>query len=403
MPQLSYLEDCGFLLLKSQNLIVFTNMDNIPLFKIYWDKKDTKAVNQVIESGRDWAIGAKIEEFETKLAKYVGAKYAVAFNSGTSGLHALLIAAGITEGDEVIVPSFTFIATANACLMVGAKPVFAEIENETYGLSPADVEKKITPKTKAIMVVHYGGLGCNIEEIKKIADKHHLLLLEDAAESLGAKVNGKNVGTFGLASMFSFCGPKVITTGEGGMIATDSKDIADKLKLLRSHGRAEVANYFSSSEYMDYVQLGYNFRMSNITAALGVSQLEKIGKIISLRQKNANYLAKKLAGVKQIMLPATPKGFTHIYQMFTIYIEGGSKVRDGLQSHLNKKGIGAKVYFYPIHLTSFYRNDYGYKKGDLPQTEKISDSVLTLPLYPGLTKKEMDYMAKEVIEFFKTA
>ncbi len=374
---------------------------NIPLFKIFWDKKDIQAVSSVISSGRDWAIGPKIEEFEKKLAKHVGVKHAVAFNSGTSGMHALLIALGIKAGDEIIVPSFTFISTANVCLMVGATPVFAEIEKETYGLDPIDVEKKITKKTKAIMVVHYGGLGCKIKEIKKLADKHGLMLIEDAAESLGAKVAGKNVGTFGVASMFSFCGPKIITTGEGGMVVTDSPAIAKQLKLLRSHGRAEVANYFSSSEYMDYVQLGYNFRMSNITAALGVSQLAKIDKIIAIRQRHADYFSKKLAGLPGFSLPAIPKGNSHVFQMYTIYIEGGGAVRDALKSYLNKRGIGAKVYFYPVHLASFYREKYGYKKGILPQTEIISDSVLTLPMYPGLTKKEIDVMVKEIKTFFE--
>lgn len=354
----------------------------------------------MIKSGRNWAIGPQIEEFEKKIASHVGVKYALAVNSGTSGLHALLIACGIKEGDEVIVPSFTFIATANACLMVGAKPVFAEVEKETYGLDPKDVEKKITKKTKAIIVVHYGGMACKIKEIKKIADKHGLLLLEDAAEALGAKVDGKNAGTFGIASMFSFCGPKVITTGEGGVVVTDSKKVYEKLKLLRSHGRAETANYFASSEYMDYVQLGYNFRMSTMTAALGLTQIEKIDKIIALRQSNVTYLSKKLEGVGQITLPLVPKGYFHVYQMLTLYIEGGRKVRDGLKDHLNAMGIGAKVYFYPVHLTSFYKK-FGYKKGFLPQTEHISDSVLTVPMYPSLTKKEMDFMAQEIKNFFK--
>jgi len=374
---------------------------DIPLFKIFWDKKDLQGVNAAITLGRDWAIGANVEAFEKKIAKYVGIKYAVAFNSGTSGLHALLIACGIKEGDEVIVPSFTFIATSNACLMVGAKPVFAEIENETYGLDPKDVEKKITKKTKAIMAVHVGGLGCRIKEIKKIADAHGLILIEDAAESLGSKIGNKHVATFGLASMVSFCSNKVITTGEGGAIVTNSKPIYEKLKLLRSHGRAETSNYFTSSEYMDYVELGYNFRMSNITAALGISQLEKITKIIALRQQNAKYLAKKLEHMPQIQLPYPPKGYTHIYQMFTIHVKGGKKLKDALKDYLNKLGIGAKVYFYPIHLTTFYRRKFNYKEGLLPKTEEISDTVLTLPMYPGLTKKEMDTVAKEISVFFK--
>ena len=375
-------------------------MQNIPLFKIYWDSHDIQAVSEVIKSGKNWAIGQKVEELEKKVAAYVGTKYAVTFNSGTSGLHALLLAYGIKAGDEVIVPSFTFIATANVCLMAGAKPVFAEIERENYGLDHKDVERKITKKTKAIIAVHCGGLGCKIRELKAIADRHGLVLLEDAAEALGAAIAKKKVGTFGRAAMFSFCSNKVISTGEGGVIVTDSKAIYEKLKLLRSHGRAETANYFTSSEYIDYVQLGYNFRMSNITAALGISQLGKLSKVIELRQNNAKYLSKKLESIPHIKTPLVPKGYTHIYQMFTIYIEGGRKIRDGLQKYLHEKGVGTKVYFYPIHKTSFYRKKYHCKKGFLPITEGISDSVLTLPMYPGLAKKEMDFMAKEIEKFF---
>ncbi len=371
------------------------------MFKIYWDQEDIKATNKAIKSGWGWAIGPQVEEFEKKLARYIGTDYALAFSSGTSGLHALLLACGIKEGDEVIVPSFSFISTANACLMVGAVPVFAEIEKETYGLDPRDVERKITKKTKAIMPIHFAGMGCQIGKIKQIADAHNIILLEDAAESLGAKIENKMVGTFGLASMVSFCSNKVITTGEGGAIVTNSKALYEKLKLLRSHGRAETANYFSSSEYMDYVQLGYNFRMSNITASLAISQLGKIQKIIGLRRANASYLAKNLEGVQQIGMPQVPKNYFHIYQMFVISVEGGKKVRDGLKDYLNKKGIMAKVYFHPIHLTDFYRKRFGYREGCLPETERISNNVLTLPMYPGLTKKEMDRIAQQVNTFFK--
>ncbi len=183
---------------------------NIPLFKIYWDKQDITRVNEVIKSGMNWATGPNIQEFEKLLADYIGVKYAVTFNSGTSALHAILLAYDIGKGDEVIVPSFTFIATANCALFVGAKPVFAEIEGTTYGLDPEDVERKITSKTRAIIPVHFGGCPCRIGELKQIAKKHKLLLIEDAAESLGAEFKGKKVGSFGDAAVFSFCAPKAV-------------------------------------------------------------------------------------------------------------------------------------------------------------------------------------------------
>ncbi len=216
----------------------------IPLFKIYWDKKDIKSVTDVIKSGTHWAIGPKIEKFEKAVASYVGIKYALAFNSGTSALHALMLAYGFGQGDEIIVPSFSFIATANAPLFVGAKPVFAEIEEKTFGIDPLDIQKRITKKTKAIMPMHYGGSACQIKEIKKIADKHNLILIEDAAESLGTMIGNKKVGTFGDSAMFSFCGPKVITTGEGGVIVTNNKKLYEKMKTIRSHGSLETSNYF---------------------------------------------------------------------------------------------------------------------------------------------------------------
>lgn len=371
----------------------------IPLFKIYADSKDAKAVVEVIKSGMNWAIGPKIEEFESAVAKYVGVRYALAFNSGTSAMHALMLAFSFKPGDEIIVPSFSFIATANAPFFVGAKPVFAEIESNTFGLDPEDVEKKITKKTKAIMPVHYGGNCCRIEEIRKIAKKHKLILIEDAAEALGAKVKNKKAGSFGDAAIFSLCAPKIITTGEGGIAVTNDRRIYEKLKLIRSHGRLEAANYFESSLPMDYIQLGFNFRISNISAALGISQLAKIEKIIKMRQKNARYLFKKLADLDNIILPQPLSGNYHIFQMFTIIVKGGKNDRDSLKKHLNGRGIMAKIYFDPIHLSHFYRAS-GYKKGNLPKTEEISAQVLTLPMYPGLSKKEIDFMASEIKKFF---
>jgi len=376
---------------------------NIPLFKIYWDEQDVKKVTEAIRRGMYWATGPNVQGFEKSLAKYVGVNYAVTFNSGTSALHAVLIAHGIGRGDEVIVPSFTFISTANAPLFVGAKPVFAEIEEKTYGLDPQDVKRKITSKTRAIIPIHYGGCPCQIKEIIKIAKKYNLLLIEDAAESLGATINGKKVGSFGNAAMFSFCAPKVITTGEGGAIVTNSREIFEKLKLIRSHGRAETSDYFSSSEYLEYITLGYNFRMSNITAALAIAQLEKIDKIIEMRRQKATYMTQRLSQIKEITPPQVPDNFFHIYQMYTIKVSGGKTKRDNLMKYLNEKGIMAKVYFYPVHLTQFYKKNFGYKGGELPITEKISNEVLTLPMYPHITEKEMNNIVEEIKKFFSKA
>jgi len=369
----------------------------IPLFKIYWDEEDVKSVAEAIKVGMNWAVGPNVEKFEKMIAKYIGAKYCVVFNSGTSALHAALLAHGIKNGDEVIVPSFTFIATANAPLFVGAKPVFADIEEETFGLNPEDVKEKITKKTKAIIPIHYGGCPCKIMELKEIADDHNLIIIEDAAESLGARIGDKKVGTFGDSAMFSFCQNKIITTGDGGAIVTDSREIYEKLKLIRSHGRLETSDYFSSTEYMNYITLGYNFRMSNITAALGIAQLKKIDKIIEMRRRNAKYLTATLRReIKEIITLNSLKNYYHVYQMYTIRVDN----RDELMGHLANSGIMTKVYFSPVHLTHFYKNELGYRC-KLPVTEEISTQVLTLPMYPALTNEEIEYIVKEMKRFFE--
>lgn len=374
----------------------------IPLFKIYWDAVDVHEIASAIKQGMFWATGPNVAKFEQMIAEYLGIKYAVTFNSGTSALHAILLAHGIGRGDEVIVPSFTFIATANAPLFVSAKPIFADIEDKTYGLDPSDVGDKITKKTKAIIPIHYGGSPCLVRELREIAGDNDLVLIEDAAEAFGAMVGGEKVGTFGDAALLSFCQNKVITTGEGGAMVTNSKKIYERLRLIRSHGRLENSDYFSSPKFMDYVALGYNFRMSNLIAALGVAQLKKVNKIITMRRKNARYLTKKLSKTEEVTPPTAPNDFFHVYQMYTIRVSGGKEVRDDLAKYLAKRGIMTKVFFYPVHLTHFYRNELGYEV-KLPVTEKVSGEVLTLPMYPSLTEEEMNYIADAINAFFEAA
>jgi len=369
----------------------------IPLFKMYWDEQDIKAVTEVIKRGSYWSTGPEIKELEEKIAQYIGRKYAISCNSGTSALHAAILAHKIGQGDEIIVPSFTFIATANTVVLTGAKPVFAEIEDQSYGLDPKDVKERITKKTKAIIPVHYGGAPCKeIRALREIADDHKLVLIEDAAESLGSKRNNKMVGAFGHSAMFSFCQNKIITAGEGGIIITDSKDIDQKLKLIRSHGRLEnKEEYFSTNKELDYIQAGYNYRMSSLSAALALSQFKKINKIIKLRRKIADNFNRKLSKIKKIKIPMDSKDLYHIYQMYTIQLED-IKSREKLRQHLTKAGVMTKVYFEPIHLKTFYKKEFNYKQGDLPKTERIAEKVLTLPLYPSLTNKEIDYMINNI-------
>jgi dTDP-4-amino-4,6-dideoxygalactose transaminase len=372
----------------------------IPLFKIYWDSDDIRSIERVIRRGLHWASGPEITELEKKIVNYVGVKYGVAFNSGTSALHALLLASGITTG-EVIVPSFTFISSANAVVLAGAKPIFSEIETKTYGLDPEDVKRRITKKTKAIMAVHYGGCPCqNIRALHEIAEDNNLLLIEDAAESLGAKIMQEKVGTFGQAAMFSFCQNKIITGGEGGIIVTNDNAIEKKLKLIRSHGRLEVTDdYFSTTKEHDYIQLGYNYRMSSITASLVISQLKKIDNIINLRREKAQWYSKKLKTIDMLKTPITPEQFYHIYQMYTVQLNNKEQ-RDGLQDFLAKSGIMTKVYFDPVHLKSYYMNVFGYKIGDLPISENIGQRVLSLPIYPNIMTEDIDFIVAHIKKYF---
>lgn len=368
----------------------------IPLFRMYWDEEDVRLVDDAIRSGMQWAAGPKIAKFEQGITEFIGSEYCLAFNSGTSALHAALIAYGIGKGDEVIVPSFTFIATANAPQFVGARPVFADIEERTFGLDPDDVLEKITKKTRAIIPVHYGGCPCNITALRDIAEDHNIILIEDAAEAFGAKIGDRNVGTFGDSGMFSFCQNKIITTGEGGAMVTDSRNLYEKMKLIRSHGRLETCDYFSTSAVLDYVSIGYNLRMSNITAALGIAQLEKVEKIIKIRREDASrYIHNLNKIVPEIVISEIPHEYYHVYQLFSVIAPD----RDNLIKHLDTEGIMSKIYFSPVHQTDFYKNTLNYRC-TLPVTENVAGLIISLPFYPGIPSGDIDTVVGAIREFY---
>lgn len=371
----------------------------IPLYKIYTDDEDIRLITKIIKRGNNWAVGPEIEQFEHAISNYVGCDYCATLNSGTSALHAAFLAYGIGLNDEVIVPSFSFISTANSVLFVNAKPVFADIEDNTFGLDSNSILENMSSKTKAVVPMDYGGSSCKIFEIKNITDEKKLFLIEDAAESLGASINGKKVGSISDSSIFSFCGNKVLTTGEGGAFVTNSKQIYEKVKLIRSHGRQNNTDYFNNPSDSKYVELGYNWRMSTMTAGLGISQLAKLDKIITRRQDNAKYISSRLSKFSQIQTPHVPAGINHIYQMYVIKLEN-QEIRDKLHNFLLNKKIFSKVYFNPIHLTDFYKKKFGCKENSLPVTEKISQQVLTLPLYPNMENDEKQYLVESIGEFF---
>lgn len=362
----------------------------IPLYKTYWDEDDIKAINESIRRGVQWAEGPNTELFERKIIEYIGTSGALVCNSGTSALHLAVMACGIKHFHEVIVPSFTFIATANCVRFVGAKPVFADIEEETLGLDPIDVERKITNKTKAIIAVHYAGLPCKIRELRGLAKRYNLILIEDVAEAMGADTDGLKVGRYGDCAILSFCANKIISTGEGGALVTDNKYIYDRAKLLRSHGKDTKHDSIGQESY---TTLGYNFRMSDMTAALGVSQIEKIEKLIEARQKIARWYNERLSDIGDIQLPNIPRHYRHVYQLYSIRIKNGK--RDAVKKYLSDNGVASKVYFYPVHQTEYYRKGM-WSPIELPVTERVSPEILSLPIYPNLTEDAVDFVCSNV-------
>jgi len=346
-------------------------------------EEEARAVYDVVKTG--WLNeGKKVECFENNFAEFIGTKYAIAFFNGTVALHSVLAALNLKPGDEVIVPSFTFISTANSVIFTGAKPVFADIDEKTFNISPDDVNEKISDRTRAIIPVHYGGQAADMKPLCEIADDRNLLVVEDAAEAHGAIYQDKKVGTFGNAGMFSFTPTKNITTGEGGIITTNDEKLSERLRLLKNHG--------SSSPY-HHIILGYNYRMTEMQAAIGIEQLKKLTMIIDVKQKNQEYLTKKLSSIHGLTPPFVPADRKHVYMLYTIKIdekESGIS-RDAFMQKLEEKGIMTKIYFPPVHMQPYYK-EIGYSNEKLPVTEKIYNSVCSLPCHSKLTKSELDYM-----------
>ena len=366
---------------------------NIPLYKNYISKSEAKKVSQVVNRRMHWALGPEIKEFEMKGAELTSCKGALAFNSGTSAGHCLMNYYKV-KSNEVIVPSFTFIATSNVVLMEGGKPVFADIEPNNLGLDPEDLKEKITNKTKVIMPVHYGGNVCKIEEIAEIAEDHNIALVEDASESLSASFQNNPVGSYGDSSWFSFAPTKIVSSGEGGMITSSNKDLLEKAELFRSHGRVESENYFSSNKDMEYISLGYNFRMPSMNAALGLAQLESLETMVKMRNKIADTYREQLKNNDKLSFLEKDKNILNVYQMFPIILDN-KDLRDNLKNHLFKKGITTKVFFPPIHKSKFYSDDLGYDIS-LPVTDFISDRILCLPIYPDLSFQEQYFITEQI-------
>jgi len=366
-------------------------MKNYPIAKPYITDKDKKSVLAVLNTDH-LSLGPKYQEFEKKFAKKIGVKYACAVSSGTAGLHLAMLACGIGAGDEVITTPFSFVASANSILYVGAKPVFVDIDPFTYNLDVLKIEEKITKKTKAILVVHIFGQTCEMEPIIRLAKKYKLQIIEDACESVRATYKGEQAGTFGQAGIFAFYPNKQMTTGEGGMIVTNSKKIYEICDSLRNQGRAK------NDQWLDHKYLGYNYRLDEMSAALGISQLEKLDFMIKERRKIAGWYNKFLAPYNNlIQAPVTAEGNSHSWFVYVIKIKIKKINRNLLIKKLKKIGISTKPYLPSIHLFDFYKKQFGFKRGNFPVSEDISDYSLALPIYLGLTKNNCAYIINKLL------
>jgi perosamine synthetase len=351
--------------------------------------KEIEAVCAVLRTP-NLSLGPKVPEFEAAFAKYIGRKRAVAVNSGTSGLFLCLSALGISEGDEVIVTPFTFIASSNTIMMTGAKPVFVDIDPATLNINPAKIKSAITKKTKAIMPVEAFGSPADFDKICQIAKKHNLTILEDSCEALGSELNGKKAGTFGKMSVFAFYPNKQITTGEGGMILTDDDDLADMCVSLRNQGRSK------SGAWLNHERLGYNFRISDINCALGIVQLSRIEEIKAKRRQVAKWYQEMLAGDDRLVVPADPPGCTISWFVFVVQLSEkfSQKQRDKVLEAMKAKGIQVGNYFSPVHLQPFMAEQFGCKKGDFPVTESVAERTIALPFYNNLTEDDITLVCK---------
>jgi len=368
------------------------NEMEVPLFKADLSPEDKKAVLEVLDRGY-LSNGPKLIDFEKKISDYTGAPYAIGTNSGTSALHLAVKALGLKEGDEVITSSFSFIASSNCLLMEGVKPVFVDIDEKTYNLNHNLIEKKINSKTKAILPIDLLGHPVDMDEILKISKKYCLPVLEDSCEALGSKYKGEIVGKKSTVATFGFFPNKQITTGEGGMIITSDNNIAKLCKSLRAHGRNDL------DDWLYHDKLGYNYKLDEMSAALGASQMNRIEEILENRKSVANKYMKKIANLEEIILPYEEDYSDRSWFAFVITLKKNK--RSEVMDYLKKSKIGCRDYFAPIHLQSFYKEKFGYKEGDLPITEEISKKTLALPFWGSMNDNEIDYVVKKLKEGLK--
>ena len=369
----------------------------IPLSDIDLGQDEIDAVVRVLKS--KWlSMGPVTQRFEQEFANYLGVKHTFAVSSGTAALHIALRVLGIGQDDEVIIPSLTFIATGNAVLYVGATPVFADITSlDDFNISPQDISKKISGKTKAIIPVHYGGYPCNMDAIMEVARNHSLKVIEDAAHAPGAEYKGKKLGTIGDIGCFSFFANKNLATGEGGMIVTNDDDLADTIRIMRSHGMTTLTwdRHKGHAHSYDVVGLGFNYRTSEVASALGLVQLKKL---VTNNEKRGYITAeykKQTETISQISVPFTSCEGKPSFHIFPILLKQRTN-REAFIDNLKAQGIQASIHYPPIHLFTYYRDRFGYEEGTLPLTEQVGEREVTLPLYPMMTKDDVEYISHNI-------
>lgn len=369
---------------------------NIPYGRQSIDEEDIQAVIDVLRS--DYlTTGPKVTEFEQKVADYVGVKYAVAVNSGTAALHIACLAAGIQNGDEVITSPITFAASSNCVLYCGGTPVFADINSSTYNIDPIEIEKKITSKTKALIPVHYTGQPCDMDAINNIAKKHNLIVIEDAAHALGASYKGKKIGSISDMTCFSFHPVKPITTGEGGMVVTNNEDFYKKLLLYRSHGITRDGELMTENQggwYYQQLDLGYNYRITDISCALGISQMDKLDYFIDRRKSIAEYYNKAFANVEGIKTPMQEDNCESGWHLYMIQLL--NRDRKEVFDALRKAGIGVNVHYIPVYRHPYYKQ-HGYSDVYCKKAEEFYEKAISLPIFPLLTIDQQDYIIDQLI------
>lgn len=349
------------------------------------DEAEIDEIREVLASGT-LTQGPKVAELETMIAELVGTPHAFATTSATTALHLSLVALGIGPGDEVLVPDFTFPATANVVVQQGATPVLVDIELERFGIDPEDLERRLTGRTRAVMPVHAFGLAAGMDPVLAAAERHGLAVVEDAACALGATYRGHPVGSMGIAGCFSFHPRKSITTGEGGMITTGDATLAERIRLLRSHGGVRERNRFT------FEAAGFNYRMSDILAAVGVAQMRKLPAFLGARRRVAGWYEAALAGRGDLRLPVTPDDSTHTFQSFVVLLEP-SIDRDAVIDRLRSEGIETTLGTYALHAQPFFGRTYGTKPGDRPASHRAFRSTLALPLHGGMTREQVELVA----------